>query len=80
MDIVGRDAELEIVGRFLDDASEARALLLTGEAGIGKSTIWQAALSGRAGARLPRHRLAPDRGGGPPPVRRADRSVRRARR
>ena len=45
MDIVGRDAELEIVGRFLDEASEARALLLTGEAGIGKSTIWQAALT-----------------------------------
>jgi DNA-binding CsgD family transcriptional regulator len=45
MEIVGRDAELEIVGRFLDDASEARALLLTGEAGIGKSTIWQAALT-----------------------------------
>ncbi len=43
MDIVGRDAELEIVGRFLDPESEARALLLTGEAGIGKSTIWQAA-------------------------------------
>ena len=45
MDIVGRDAELEIVGRFLDPASEARVLLLTGEAGIGKSTIWQAALT-----------------------------------
>ena len=45
MDIVGRDAELEIVGRFLDPASDARALLLTGEAGIGKSTIWQAAMA-----------------------------------
>ena len=45
MDIVGRDAELEIVGRFLNQASEARALLLTGEAGIGKSTIWQAAMT-----------------------------------
>jgi DNA-binding CsgD family transcriptional regulator len=45
VDIVGRDAELEIVGRFLDEASEARALLLTGEAGVGKSTIWQAALT-----------------------------------
>lgn len=45
MDIVGRNAELEIVGRFLDPASEMRALLLTGEAGIGKSTIWQAALT-----------------------------------
>jgi DNA-binding CsgD family transcriptional regulator len=45
VDIVGRDAELESVGRFLDPGGEARALLLTGEAGIGKSTIWQAALT-----------------------------------
>ena len=45
MDIVGRAAELEAVGRFLDEDSDALALLLTGEAGIGKSTIWQAALS-----------------------------------
>ncbi|HYI65759.1 MAG TPA: AAA family ATPase [Candidatus Limnocylindrales bacterium] len=44
MDIVGRESELEAVGRFLDEGSGARALLLTGEAGIGKSTIWQAAL------------------------------------
>ena len=45
MDIVGRESELAAVRRFLDEDSGALALLLTGEAGIGKSTIWQAALS-----------------------------------
>jgi DNA-binding CsgD family transcriptional regulator len=44
--IVGRDAEMAVVRRFLDDASgECCALHLHGPAGIGKSTIWQAALS-----------------------------------
>lgn len=44
--IVGRDAEMAVVRRFLDDASrEWCALHLHGPAGIGKSTIWQAALS-----------------------------------
>ncbi|HEX7196287.1 MAG TPA: AAA family ATPase [Candidatus Limnocylindria bacterium] len=45
MDIVGREADLRVVGHFLDGmASGPRALVLTGEAGIGKSTVWQAAL------------------------------------
>lgn len=44
--IVGRDAEMAVVRRFLDDASgQWCALHLHGPAGIGKSTIWQAALS-----------------------------------
>jgi hypothetical protein len=44
--IVGRDAEMAVVRRFLDDASsEWCALHLHGPAGIGKSTIWQAALA-----------------------------------
>lgn len=43
--IVGRDAEMAVVRRFLDVASTERcALHLHGPAGIGKSTIWQAAL------------------------------------
>lgn len=46
MGIVGREAELAVVRRFLDEvASGTRALFLAGEAGIGKSTIWQAALA-----------------------------------
>ncbi|MGH9138482.1 MAG: ATP-binding protein, partial [Acidimicrobiales bacterium] len=37
----GRDAELDAVDRMLDGvASGPAAVLLTGEAGIGKSTVW----------------------------------------
>ena len=43
--VVGRDAELAHVGRFLDGlAAEPGALLVEGEAGIGKTTIWTAAI------------------------------------
>ena len=43
--IVGRDAEMAVVRRFLADAStDWCALHVHGPAGIGKSTIWQAAL------------------------------------
>jgi DNA-binding CsgD family transcriptional regulator len=38
--IVGRQRELDAVKRFLDDASLPRTLLIEGEAGIGKTTIW----------------------------------------
>lgn len=42
-DIVGREAELSALSSFLDvDPSGAGALLLEGEAGIGKSTLWGA--------------------------------------
>jgi DNA-binding CsgD family transcriptional regulator len=42
--VIGRDAELEIVTHFLDaTASGPAALMMRGEAGIGKTTIWQAA-------------------------------------
>lgn len=45
MRIVGREAELEQVRRFLTEAGSGfRALHLHGEAGIGKSTIWQRAI------------------------------------
>jgi len=44
--IVGRETELELVDRFLTAmAVSAHALHLRGEAGIGKSTIWQRAMT-----------------------------------
>lgn len=43
--VVGRDVELALVGRFLDGlAAEPGALLIEGEAGVGKTTIWVAAI------------------------------------
>ena len=40
--IVGRDEELALVGAFLEAPDELpRGLLLEGEAGIGKSTVWR---------------------------------------
>lgn len=46
MRIIGREAELSAVSHFLDGmAAGARALLFAGEAGIGKSTVWKAALA-----------------------------------
>ena len=39
--IVGRDAELALVARFLDDVHTGPvALVIEGEAGIGKTTVW----------------------------------------
>jgi DNA-binding CsgD family transcriptional regulator len=44
-DIVGREDELRSISDFLDGASEGpAALVLVGEAGIGKSTIWSAGI------------------------------------
>jgi DNA-binding CsgD family transcriptional regulator len=40
-EIVGRDAELASLHAFIGDESEAAALVLEGEAGIGKSTLWE---------------------------------------
>jgi predicted ATPase len=49
--VVGRDSELEAVERFLDGAALGpSALVLEGTAGIGKTTLWQAATQ-RAAAR-----------------------------
>jgi DNA-binding CsgD family transcriptional regulator len=42
-ELIGRDEELQVVQRFLDRAG-ARALLIAGEAGVGKTSLWQAAL------------------------------------
>jgi DNA-binding NarL/FixJ family response regulator len=41
-EIVGRDQELGRIGALLDDGG---ALLLEGEAGIGKTTVWRSALT-----------------------------------
>jgi DNA-binding CsgD family transcriptional regulator len=41
--VIGRDPELDAIGRFLDDPLDGlAALLIEGEAGIGKTTLWQA--------------------------------------
>ena len=48
--MIGREGELRLVESFLDAAGPgARGLLLEGEPGIGKTTIWQAALDAAAG-------------------------------
>ena len=46
--IVGRESEVGVAGRFLLD-SEARALLLDGPAGVGKTTVWRAAVEEACG-------------------------------
>src|SRR5262245_29973575 len=38
---VGRERELEQVAAFLDPASAAHVLLVEGEPGIGKTTVWE---------------------------------------
>jgi DNA-binding CsgD family transcriptional regulator len=40
-DVIGRGSELGRIGRFLDDVAGPSALLLEGEAGIGKTTLWE---------------------------------------
>src|SRR3984957_20093414 len=47
--IAGRDAELALLAQFLD-AGEARAAVLTGAAGIGKTALWEWATARAAGA------------------------------
>ena len=42
--LVGRDAELAVLGEFLAAAPAGRALILTGSPGIGKTSLWEAAL------------------------------------
>jgi DNA-binding CsgD family transcriptional regulator len=43
--VVGREPELEAIERLLDDArSRFRSLVLEGEAGIGKTTVWREAV------------------------------------
>ena len=45
MDVVGRDQELAIVERLLDERQAGPlAVIIEGDAGIGKTTLWEAAL------------------------------------
>jgi DNA-binding CsgD family transcriptional regulator len=45
-ELVGRDAELSSIGQFVSGVSGgAVALVLEGEAGIGKTTLWRAAIA-----------------------------------
>src|SRR4051794_8669392 len=53
--ILGRGAELQQIGALLaDEAPTARALVLTGDAGVGKTTIWEEGvrLAGERGLRV----------------------------
>lgn len=44
--VVGREAELQGISRFLASIMEGpRAFLITGDAGVGKTTLWEAALA-----------------------------------
>jgi len=55
-ELIGRDEELQRVQRFLEGASTGtRALLVAGEAGVGKTSVWQAAVDS---ARAAGHRIA----------------------
>jgi predicted ATPase len=46
---IGREVELAELERFFDDAATGPgALVLEGEPGIGKTTLWRAAVSGAA--------------------------------
>jgi DNA-binding CsgD family transcriptional regulator len=42
--VVGREAEVAALAEFIDARRQSRALILTGEAGIGKTTLWEAAV------------------------------------
>jgi DNA-binding CsgD family transcriptional regulator len=44
VEVVGREAELERIGGFLDPGRGELALLLDGVAGIGKTTLWRAGI------------------------------------
>ena len=54
MEVVGREHELAAIERFVNGGDFPRALVLEGEAGIGKTTLWRAALvdAERAGYRV----------------------------
>lgn len=43
--IVGREQEAAVLGAFVTGRSEGRALVVVGEAGMGKTTVWQEVLA-----------------------------------
>jgi DNA-binding CsgD family transcriptional regulator/tetratricopeptide (TPR) repeat protein len=50
-ELIGRDDELQRVQRFLEGvATGTRALLIAGEAGVGKTSLWQAAVASASAA------------------------------
>jgi hypothetical protein len=58
IDVVGRDQELAMVERLLDERQAGPlAVIIEGDAGIGKTTLWAAALdlavTGRGGCWRP---------------------------
>jgi len=46
---VGREAELSAIADFLEAEAAACAVAIVGEAGIGKTTVWEAAVDAAAG-------------------------------
>ncbi|HET7367434.1 MAG TPA: LuxR family transcriptional regulator [Gaiella sp.] len=44
--IVGREAELELVRRFVHSDAPVSALVLAGSPGVGKTTLWEAGVAG----------------------------------
>jgi predicted ATPase len=42
--LIGREAELARLGSFLDSGGHPRALLLSGDPGVGKTTLWEAGI------------------------------------
>ena len=62
-DVIGRESELAILHRFLDSIpSGPSALLLSGDAGIGKTTVWKEGLAGALATALPDAVLRSGRG------------------
>ena len=50
--VVGRESEGKVLREFLAGAGGSGALLLTGEAGIGKTTLWEAGVTEARGRGL----------------------------
>ncbi len=48
-DLVGRDEELAAIAGFLEAGAPACAVVIDGEPGIGKTTVWRAAVGAAAG-------------------------------
>ena len=49
-EIVGRDEELHAISSFLEQSDAPGALLIEGDAGIGKTTLWRAAARAASGS------------------------------
>ena len=58
--VIGRSEELAVVSAFIDDVAEGPAtLVIAGEPGIGKSTLWSAGIEIALGAEYRVLRAAP---------------------